>query len=289
MIDGSFREHIYGAEYFLGQDFPEGEFEVIWVEYYESANPDLPAGDRLKVICLGHDPSESYHASKCFNAGIQAAMGEVLVIPDADQIVEPDFLSTVWLLHTENPNCAVYGYRFDEEEEGTLDSTEIHELKEKCILKNPRNFGGCLTVRKKFIELINGYDEHPAFSNGFHANGYDVNQRLKNLGVGIIWSPELRLYHPWHPFTLARMHQQTHYYIQLEVIEWKAKRLETRTFKGLDPKRDIDVPFPFSDGELREIEASRTPRPPATGIKAGLAVMFPGLVKGLNKLRGRYQ
>ena len=41
MIDGNFRENLFGADYFTRQDFPEDQYEVLWVDYYEKANPLL--------------------------------------------------------------------------------------------------------------------------------------------------------------------------------------------------------------------------------------------------------
>ena len=287
MVDGSFRENLFGAEYFLNQDFPTDEYEVIWVEFYEHANEQLPKSDRLQTICLSHPQDEVYHPSRCFNAGIKAASGEVVVIPDADQIVEPNYLSIVWKLHEEHPKSAIYGYRFDEIEDGVLENNSFEELKNKCILKNIKNFGGCLSVRKKYLEEINGYDEHPAFATGFHANGTDVNQRLKNLGLGTIWSKDLILYHPWHPFTLANFHVQTQYHIQLKVINWKAKRFITQTFNGIDDSKNIKLPFPFTDEELQKIEEDATPKPPRTGLRAGFVVAFPEFARWILKLIGK--
>jgi hypothetical protein len=155
------------------------------------------------------------------------------------------------------------------------------------VLKNLQNFGGCLSVRKKYLLEINGYDEHFAFSTGFHANGTDINQRLKNLGLGTIWDKKLKLYHPWHPYTLASFQEMTQYNIQLKVIDWKAKRFETQTFLGIDSSKNITEAFPFSVEELNAIQAVSKPSIPKTGFKAGIIVMFPKLTQALIRLKNK--
>jgi len=90
MIDGQFREKTYGAEYFSRQDFPENEFEVIWVEFYTKVPEHVRAQKNVKVVTLNNPDDKMYHSSYCFNRGIVEAKGELIVIPDADQIVKPD-------------------------------------------------------------------------------------------------------------------------------------------------------------------------------------------------------
>lgn len=237
MIDGSFRENTFGARYFSEQDFPDDEFEVIWVEFYSSVPESVTNVDKVKVIKLGNPPETTYHSSYCFNAGIKAAQGELIVIPDADQIVERNFISKLWDKHQEYDKQVIYAYRYDERKEGELESHDIEVLREKCKLKNPINYGGCLSVRKKWLEAINGYEQHEIFSTGFHANGLDVYTRFKNFGLAIRWDPDLRMYHPWHPFTLAAADS---YKVQMKVIDWRARNLQYMAKEGMDASRNVD-------------------------------------------------
>jgi cellulose synthase/poly-beta-1,6-N-acetylglucosamine synthase-like glycosyltransferase len=108
MIDGQFREHTYGAEYFSRQDFPAGEFEVIWVEFYSKVPDAVRAQTTVRVITLDNPDDKTYHSSYCFNAGIGAATGELIVIPDADQIVKPDFLGKLYAIHSAYEKLVVY-------------------------------------------------------------------------------------------------------------------------------------------------------------------------------------
>ena len=189
MIDGQFREHTYGAEYFSKQDLPNEEYEVIWVEFYSKVPESVRAQKKVKVITLNNPEERMYHSSWCFNKGIAEAKGDLIVIPDADQIVEANFLSSLLKIHSPYDRLVVYPYRYDEVKQGDLKSLEIGELKQKCKLKNSLNYGGCLSVRKKWLLEINGYENHKIFESGFHANGLDVYTRFKNLGLAIMWAP----------------------------------------------------------------------------------------------------
>lgn len=234
MIDGGFRDNVYSAEYFSRQDFDENEYEVIWVDYFDKPNLKLKEIDKVKVITL--NKTDEYHSSYCFNKGIEVAQGELLVIPDADQIVKPDFLTRIWEKHKKCNNLVLYIYRYDEIEEGYLNDLSFEELDKKCILKNPLNYGGCLAVRKKWLMEINGYEMHPIFRSGFHANGLDIYTRFKSLGLPIQWDNELKLYHPWHPTTLAFAPQ---YEPQKKMIKWKHDNLHYTAINGIDESKNL--------------------------------------------------
>lgn len=237
MIDGSFRENVFGARYFTEQDFPDSDYEVIWVEYFDKAHPEVVANERVKTVCLGR--KDIYHSSVCFNAGIAAAKGDVICLPDADQIVPPDFLGRVHDAHCKYEKLVLYGYRYDEPEKGDLQSRDLEELEEKCILKNPTNYGGCLTVRKRWLQELNGYEQHPVFRSGNHANGLDMYTRFKNYGLAIQWEPTLKLYHPWHPFTLEHTSEHD---AQEKIIAWRRQNAHWLAFEGMDAAHDKAPP-----------------------------------------------
>ena len=240
MIDGSFRENIYGAEYFTNQDFSQDEFEVFWVEFYSRANEDLYQIKDLKIITLNHSEYTTYHSSFCFNEGIKQATGELLIIPDADVIVESDFIQKAWDTHQGKDDLVAYGYRCNEVPENRLEGLSFDELQEKCVITNSINYGGCLTARKKWFLEINGYDEHKILESGFHANGLDIYTRFRNFGLPIKWDRSLLLYHPMHAFTSEKAPE---YKIQHKLINWRSKNLEVLPLSGIDPKQNTKAKF----------------------------------------------
>lgn len=239
MVDGSFRESFHAVDFLASQTFDD--FELRWVEYYDDVDPvlqrKLAGHSNFHAVTL--DRSGVYHSSYCFNAGIRASTAELLVITDGDVAVESDFLQGVWDEHAENEKLVMYVHRHNEPRAQHVPEVSLEHLRAVATVTNPENYGGCLTVRKKWLLAINGYEEHWAFSRGEHANGRDVFTRLKNLGLHIQWHPELKLYHPWHPGTLAAA---TPYRLQQLVIDYRARSLGTSAFEGLDPSRNSALP-----------------------------------------------
>ena len=232
LIDGSFRQKYYGADYFSRQKFFPGEYEVIWVEFYSGQNPGLKKFKKIKFFDLKHDKRKMYHSSYCFNEGIRRASGEIIVIADADVIVRPDFLLRVWNVHINYDDLVVYGYRYNEKQKGQLEGLTFDELERRCVITNPINYGACLTVRKKWLLAINGYEQNEIFKSGFHSNGLDVYTRFRNYGLAIKWDKSLKLYHPWHEMT-AKSHDN--YSAQRKFINWRSKNLEFLTLDGIIP------------------------------------------------------
>lgn len=241
MVDGGFRESYHAIDFFCQQSLPAEDYELIWVEYYDTVNPALAAQiakyPNARVITLNR--SGVYHSSYCFNAGIAASRAELILIPDADLVVEPDMLQAVWEMHQTDERLVMYLFRYEELEAQRQAAITLEHLQDVCVMKSPSNFGACLTVRKKWLTAINGYEQHPVFGTGFHANGQDVNTRFKNLGLPIMWHPHIKLYHPWHPFTKAA---DDAYNRQLVVIRYRAVNLLTHAFEGLDPAHAQAMP-----------------------------------------------
>ncbi len=234
MVDGGFRERIFGVEYFSKQEFPQDEYEIIWVEFYDQVHPGVRKYPRVKVKVLNREGI--YHSSYCFNMGIKEATGEILVIVDADVMVTKDFLSTVYEEHRKNHELVMYFYRFCQEKElfNKKDfSFEYIKKSAKLPALNVDNYGGCLSVRKKWLIEVDGYEQHRAFATGNHSNGKDVYTRLKNLGLCVKWHPEKFLYHPWHPGTGGSGADKARVKWQQEIIRYRASQLMTTAFEGL--------------------------------------------------------
>ncbi len=252
MVDGSFRESFHSIDFFADQSLPPHDYELIWVEYYDKVHPELAAKiaqhPNFRYITLNRDGL--YHSSYCFNRGILESRAELLVIPDADVVVEPDFLEQVWQSHQSNDRLAMYLYRYNEEKNDHQDKVDLDHLRQVCQQMNPQNYGGCLTVRKTWLLEINGYEQHPIFETAFHANGYDIYSRLKALGLHVMWHPTVKMYHPWHPNT---SHPSPHYELQQVITGYRARKLITLACEGLDSGRNAALPPDL----LQEIEAKR--------------------------------
>lgn len=244
MVDGSFRERFHSLDYLADQTMSREDYEVLWCEYYGHVAPELSqrleAMPNARAICL--DRGGVYHSSYCFNAGIAAARGELIVIPDADLVFERDFLETVWRDHEQNERLVEYFHRYNEPEPAeakVVKPVTIERLRQVCKLTNPANYGACLSVRRQWLMAINGYEQHPVFATGFHANDVDVYTRLRNLGLVVRWHPEVRLYHPWHPQTA---YVAPNFTPQHWVINQRGRALEPLPYQGIDPSLYRAVP-----------------------------------------------
>lgn len=240
MVDGGFREKFHLLGFLEDQSFPREDYEIIWVEFYGEVKNELRDRHGVQVITLGNKKDTEYHSSRCFNEGIRRSRGEIIVIPDADVAVEPDFLQAVYDEHRSCEKLVLYFRRWDEPQEAHDDarSYSLEHLRSVASLGNPMNYGGCLTVRKKWLLEINGYDEDMTFSSGFHANGWDVYTRLNNLGLHVMWHPTKKLYHPWHPSTLVSSER---YRPQHSITYKRQRNLTALANYGLDPARNKTV------------------------------------------------
>ena len=242
MADGSYRPHFAIIDSLAKQTFPSNEFELLWVEYYDKVKQELVEKvnqqPNFRIITL--EEKGTYHSSYCFNAGIVEARGELLVIPDADVLVEKEFLKTIWEEHRENEKLVMYIFRSDEPKRESPLCLSYDHLRDSCVLHNTNNYGGCLTVRKKWLIKINGYEQHEVFrTGGDHANGLDVYTRFKNLGLHVMWHPDLKLYHPWHPHKQGIKYG---YSIQHVFVNHRANSLDTLAFSGIDTRLNREIP-----------------------------------------------
>jgi glycosyl transferase family 2 len=244
MVDGSFRERYDSIDFMTGQNVPAEDYELIWVEYFDQISPDLrrridaaSENRNFRAITLGRDGE--YHSSYCFNRGIAEARGELVVIPDADVIAEPDFLQTVWDDHAAADRLVTYYHRYNEPEDRRADGVDLEHLRGVCELTNPSNHGACVAVRRKWLIEINGYEQSPIFATGFHANDKDIYARLCSLGLMVRWNPDVKLFHPWHAMTGE---VTPHYKPQLDVISWRGRTLSTLPFRGLASSRNTTPP-----------------------------------------------
>ena len=162
-----------------------------------------------------------------------------MVIPDADVVIGQDFLETIWQEHQKNEKLVMYIYRYDEPRKDLDKRLSYTELEKICVLTNPVNYGGCLTVKKKWLLAINGYEQLEIFKSGAHANGRDIATRFKNLGLHIMWHPDLKIYHPWHPHKIGIIDP---YRLQRIIITHRALYREIYPYQGIDPSLNRKFP-----------------------------------------------
>jgi len=172
----------------------------------------------------------------CYNEGIKQSEGDLLVVIDADQVVSPTFLETIWHEHEKCPDLVMYLQRWNEFKEQHTGDVSLQHLKKVCAYTSPANYGGCLTVRKKWLLKVNGYEQHPIFAGQIHTIAGEMYTRLRNLGLHIKWHPHERVYHPWHPRPQmrSRVHALRAVALQSKVMDARALSLTTLPYMGLD-------------------------------------------------------
>lgn len=241
MVDGSFRESFHALDFFGNQSYLTNKYEMLWVEYYSDLHPSIrrkiDALPNARAICLGK--TGVYHSSYCFNQGIVESQGEIIYIPDGDVAVEEDFLDSTIQDHLEYDKLAMYFYRVNEPQDRHNPNVSIDHIKSVGSITNPSNYGGCLSVRKKWLLEVNGYEQHPVFATGFHANGHEMYTKLRNLGLAIRWHPDKHLYHSWHPSTTASAPQ---YEVQRHMLNFKTINLEKKSFHGIQKDQNKSLP-----------------------------------------------
>lgn len=254
LVDGSFRTRFAAIDSLKHQTLAADDFEVLWIEYYDEMKQELidKMKERRNFQIITLKESGVYHSSYCFNRGITKARGELLVIADADVLVEANFLKTVWKEHQTNDQLAMYVFRMDEPKRTSSLCLDFDYLKKVCMLTNPENYGGCLTVRKKWLLKINGYEQHEILRGTAHANGRDIYTRFKNMGMHIMWHPQLRLYHPWHPHPPGF---QDGYLLQHILIRHRATNLDILPYNGIDPAWDREIPSELQT--ILDVETSK--------------------------------
>lgn len=269
MVDGDFRDCFHAVDSFCSQDLGQDAYEVLWVEHSGRVRSQLLELERryphFRTLCLGRPGP--YHSSFCFNAGIAAARAEVIFIPDGDVLVEPDFLRRALEDHDADPRLAMYFYRVDEPAPAAGGIATIDHVRRTGRITNSSNYGGCLSVRRAWLERINGYEQHPLFALGIHTNGADVHARLKILGLHVAWHPELLLYHPWHPGTATGWDctslDKSLWKMQNVLTACRANDLRAVALRGIDATRN--EPLPEAWRRALDAEAKRLALPSAAG------------------------
>src|SRR3954466_8830656 len=114
LIDWGVRESFHCLDYLNRQTVDRGEYELIWLEFYDrtpEALRQLVAGDpRLldQWYVLGYPDDFIFHKHRLYNAGILAATGEVCVICDSDAVFRPTFIENLIRAFEETPETVIH-------------------------------------------------------------------------------------------------------------------------------------------------------------------------------------
>ena len=240
--DASFRERFNALHCLQDQTWPKDRYEILFVEFYRDVNPEVKAlaeqCPNMRVVTLGnaHPGEENRHLiGACINEGLRQATGDLIVVPEADVEFGEGSLEETVRRHDRFEELALYYYRMDEMPTDTPVRPVLHELRKACELPNPSNYGGCLSVRRRWLEEINGFEEHELFT-GYSCVDVDTAARLRAIGLAIQWHPSEFVYHGHHPGSRApdsgsseRLRRQ---------YEWVLARMKARESlpcRGLDP------------------------------------------------------
>ncbi len=294
MVDGGFRESFHALDYFADQALDRAGYELIWVEYTDRLAPAVAARDDVRSFCLGRD-EEPQVLGYAYNKGIIEARGDLLVIADADVACERDFLDTIAREHERLDDLVLYVLRLDQQKDHFRADWDLDHLKATCGVKHTFNYGGCVTVRRKWLLEMNGYEQLP-FLAGYHYCGRDNYTRFKNMGLKIAWPPTLRIYHPWHP--LPGREKRDTIPQQEELIMRRSTTWEWLAYDGIDPARnrpyDPGAPIPSGWPTVRT-ECGALANPGATAprrqesLLKRAALFFPrrGIVGGCRRAARR--
>jgi len=136
------------------------------------------------------------------NAGIAAALGEVVLFTDADIIASPDLLERHLAHHRSARDVAVVGMELQVR---SLD--EYERLRDRPERRRPLHpdgrrrlswlyfLTGNASVRKGDLERVGCFDE--SFT-GYGHEDLELGYRLQQAGVRILYEPRAVNYH-WHP------------------------------------------------------------------------------------------
>lgn len=206
MWDAGFRERFHAIDAYLDQTLPSEEYEVIWVEFYDTVRPEVreraEKHPNFKVVTLGRTGPWQYGI--CVNAGVRAAAADFLILSDGDVVVDRAFVADEIATHADRPDLVNYHRRFDELTEPERYDVGLERLRAVCRLNYFPNYAGCFSIRRENFVEVNGYEEDMAFS-GPSACARDAYIRFINAGFQVRWDPTVRLFHPWHTGTAPKL------------------------------------------------------------------------------------
>jgi hypothetical protein len=236
--DCSYRAFHHLIDALVGQDYPTGEWELIYVEqrtkrvsnarvrkqgaglqslweHYQAVKDDI----NMQVVYVGDRAGVPYHPGRCINAGLGLARSDVVSVMDGDQLLQPHFLKSLDAFHDgrdgiASVHCHVASGPVGATEgnwtEATFDFGDVLAL---CpygdapypAIKKPGSYGSMVSARRRHWEVVGGMDEHPLWATSASMVISDAAYRLERLlGAETELLQDTFSVHPWHPHGYGR-------------------------------------------------------------------------------------
>lgn len=187
--------------------------EII-ISDYGSSDPSLSRevaqAHGARWVSTPGDPVWS--RSRALNAGLAVADGALLVSTDADMLFAPGTLAAVHYEAMNGAPCAVFLQCRDLPVDLPADALEVTQgipwadLERRSRLRPRWGMGGLMAIDRDGFSLLHGYDERLEI---YGREDLDFALRARRSGRRTHWAsdPIARMYHMWHPPTLAAMEE----------------------------------------------------------------------------------
>jgi len=227
LLDWGCRESFHILDYFARQTVARQRYEVMWIEYWDRRAEQIDrafdearrAGGPAPVdtwVVMHMPPEVYYHKHLMYNVGIALARGKIVTIMDSDAFFRPSFVESIieafrrdpfQVLHHDevrNMDRRFYPFNYPAFDEVTGEGcinwtgTTTTGLADTSDPLHTRNYGACMSARRRDLNAIGGADEHIDYL-GHICGPYELTWRLVNFNRREVWHEGEFIYHVWHP------------------------------------------------------------------------------------------
>lgn len=233
LLDWSCRERFHALDWLDRQTVPRDLYEIIWVELYDRAIPEVMEKADCVIAC---SQESLYHKHKGYNQGLLNARGDIVTVCDSDAVFANFFIETILdhfyddngecrsrvLFHHEQRAPAGTFYRDGLENlypKGLADTSEMFKYAQWLDIWP--NVGACMSVKKSDAFFFGGFDESETY-RGLVCGPYDLGWRMVNAGIPEIWEGKIALFHFAHPNSDQNMDSESRRQISYPQIEGHA-------------------------------------------------------------------